>query len=406
MQITNRINIPIPTGSSREYTEEGFLRCKCRVLAERVMPYSRAELEQIPPEITDDPILLFVGRDSISDPDSLRSLEGAAAVAGDHNWLDPEVIKQYQVGHVAGTPRMDGPYLECDLFITDKEAIEQIENKELEEISAAYSADAEFGEGEYEGQPYHAEQRQLRYNHVAIIPAGSGRAGRDVKILNKKNKDGGNQMSEDTVKMVRIKLVHSNKMVAMNEDAAAAVEEEATAMDGKLGTLMNELEEAKGGREELEAKIQELEGELSVYKEKLDELLGGQDAAVEEAAANMVAESEEAEEIMENSPMFDEEGEEIENEDKREEMMNSIKGVYGTDLHKKVLTTVGIKCENMSPDHIRGAFKAQHQLASSGKNRKVVAGLQMNNSMTQKTTDGAQISERNPLQRLGFPAKQ
>jgi len=370
------------------------------------MPYAREELEQLPPEIAHDPVMLFVSREAMADPEALRTLEGASVVAGDHNWLDPETIKQYQVGHVAGTPTMDGPYLMCDLLITDKEAIEKIENKELEEISAAYSADAEFGDGEFEGQPYHAEQRQLRYNHVAVIPAGSGRAGRDVRILNKNNKDGGKKMSDDP-KMVRIKLKYSNKSILMNEEAAEAVEEESTQMDGKLGDLMNELETAQGEKGALEAQIQELEGELSVYKEKLDELLDGQDEMVEEAAANMVAEGEEAEEIMENSPMYNDEGEEVEDEEKRMDMMNSIRSVRGTDLHKKVLTTIGIKCDNMTPEHLRGAFKAQHQIASSGKGRKKIAGEKFNNQMIPNKGDkgGAIPQQRTALQRLGFGAK-
>jgi len=170
-----------------EKTEAGFLRCHARILAERVMPYRREELTGfVPMDIIGDPIHMLVNTESMGNPDALRSLEAVPLVAGDHHWLDVENVRQYAVGAVAGTPRMDGPYLVCDMLVTDPATIESIEAGDLPEISAAYTADILFEPGSFDGQRYEGLQQTLRFNHLACIPAGHGRAGADVRILNEK----------------------------------------------------------------------------------------------------------------------------------------------------------------------------------------------------------------------------
>jgi len=394
MNFRNSFQIVSSDRPKFEKTPDGFLRCKARVLAERIMPYSKAEFDGAPTDCP-DVIKMLVTRDSMSTADSLRSLEGAAVVIGEHNWVSPDVIKQFGVGSVAGAPVMDGPYLVCDLLITDPAAIEGIDSGEFCEISAAYLADSIFEAGDFDGQPYDAKQVQLRYNHIAVIPAGHGRAGSDVRIINKK--DGGTPMSEKT--MVRVQLKNTGKFVNVDEEGAAAVEAESTASGAKLEESMAALEEKNGDMSSLQAEIEELKGELSVYKEKLDQLLSTE--AVEEAAAGMVEEAGEAEEIVENMAPAKEEGEE-EFGKRKDEIKNSIKGVYGTALHTKVLAAVGVKCENMSNEALKGAFKAHHQIITAMGPRKAVAGQKMMNANKADGTGAVAPVQRTSRERLGF----
>jgi hypothetical protein len=375
-----------------EKTPDGFMRCPARILAERVMPYGRGEIE-LPENVAEElgdasQVNMLVNRDSMCAAESLRSLEGCPCVIGEHQWLDTDNVKEFSVGHVAGTPRVDGPYVVCDLLITDADAIRQIEEGEFPEISAAYSADSIFGAGEFDGTSYNARQTKLRYNHIAIIPTGHGRAGQDVRIINKNKGD--SNMSEKT--MVRVRLRNTGRYVNVDEEAAKeiALEEEAAMSTEKksgseLETAMSELEAKAAEAQALHSEIEELKGELSVYKEKLEELLNGE--VVEKAAEEMVAEQGEAAEIVEN--MVDEE--------KKEEIMNSLKGLRGQKLHAKVLNTIGIKTDGMSKDALRGAFSAQHQIcnAMKGKARKV-AGSKVLNTAHQVPAG------RTAHQRLGF----
>lgn len=325
---------------------------------------------------------MFVSAEEMTN--AIQSAEGAPLVIGEHAWCTPEVIKEYQIGQVAGTPKVEDGYMVCDLLITDPQAIEDIESKKFSEISAAYLADAVFEDGE----GFDAKQTNLHFNHIAIIPAGHGRAGQDVRILNKQK---GAQQMADEKKLVRVQLANTGKYVNVDEETADAISENDTAAEESkaksLEDTMGTLESKNDEMAALQAEIEELKGELSVYKEKLEQLLS--EETIEHAAAELVEEASEAGDIVENAVC----------DEKKEEVMNSIKGLYGTKLQTAVLTAIGVKCENMSNDAIRGAFKAQHQIVKAGvyKNTKKVAGQEM----VQNSTSG-QTFTRSALQRLGF----
>ena len=378
-------------------TPDGFLRCTARVLAERVMPYHRSELENLDPSFTKDTVNMLVTKDAMSEATALRSLEGAPVVIGDHQWLSPDVIKEYGVGSVAGTPIMDGPYLVCDLLITHPEAIARIESRELPEISAAYTAETVFEPGAFNGEIYDSLQRNLQFNHVAVIGLGRGRAGEDVRILNKKQKG-------DKV-MIRVQLKNTGKFVNVeSEEDANAIVEDGDAQEVKARSFdetVDALGQKNGELEAIQAEVEELKGELSVYKEKLDELLS--EEAVEHAAEGMLEEQSEAAQILENA-IFDEEDQEKDGE-KRDKMKNSIRKVHGTALHETILNSIGITTEGMSPEALKGAFKGQFQVCNMkskrSPNRQVtVAGARIFNSP--KATAPGQMAERSPLERLGF----
>jgi len=179
------MNFTTPTAKPKwEKTAEGWLRCKSRVLAERIMPYHWKELDLegvMLPEIVN----MAVMGEEMGRPETLRSLEGVPVVAGEHQWLEGNVSR-FAVGAVAGTGRLNPPYLECDLLITDPKTIAAVERGELPEISAAYQAETIFGKGAFDDEVYDAIQTNLRFNHICLLPAGQGRAGEDVRILNKR----------------------------------------------------------------------------------------------------------------------------------------------------------------------------------------------------------------------------
>lgn len=284
---------------------------------------------------------------------------------------------------------MDGPYLVCDLLVTAPDAIDAIESRGCPEISAAYTAETIFEPGEFDGQAYDAKQTKLRYNHIAVIPSGHGRAGSDVRILNRDKKG--------VEPMVKIKL-KNGKYVNVDEEAAKEIEASEEASSKSLEETMNQLEEKSGELGGVQAEVEELKGELSVYKETLDELLDTE--AIEHAAEEMVEETSEAEEIMENAkPDF-----------RKMELTNADgRRLRGTALHAHVLNALGVKTEGMAPDHLKAAFKSQAQIVNARKAAvpkkeepaRSVTGARMFNAVNQ--TPGAQVqAPRSAMERLGF----
>ena len=211
-------------------------------------------------------------------------------------------------------------------------------------------------------------------------------------------------------KIVRVKLRNSGRFINVSEEVANAIEEE----DGKsaeketksstdLETTMSQLDDKNKESQSLQAEIDELKGELSVFKQKLDELLS--DEYVEKAAEGMMEEQGEGEEILENTPIRNEKGEE-EPAEKKEEVKNSLRAFHGEKLHQRVLNAIGVNTEGMSKDALKGAFRAQAMLAKNTKGKHAVAGGNLNTSMMVKNTVGSnQAVQRTALQRLGFASK-
>lgn len=298
-----------------EIDDNGFLRIKTRVMSVGVMAYTREELgEAIPPELANEEIIyLAVLPDALAEPHAIRTLEGMPITVDEHIWQTADGNPVSQTGSIAGTPVIEGPYLVADMVLTNNTAIDAVVSRNLSELSAAYNMEIIWEPGEYDGQLYHGRQTRLRYNHTTLLRAGEGRAGRDVRVLNKfkKNEDG--LMSENPVTLVS--LPGGVKVRVANEDAArvadavenaaeTAKEETTTAFNEQVTNLANEMKEAQESRKTAEERVKELEGKLEEMKGQLDAALSPE--AMEEQIIEIQDERNEAAEVMNASTLPDE----------------------------------------------------------------------------------------------------
>jgi hypothetical protein len=94
--------------------------------------------------------------------------------------VTPQNTRELRRGHVSGDVRADGDKIAAALVIDDAELIEKIAAGKVREISCGYRCDTEETPGVHEGEAYDRIQRNIRYNHVAVLRRG--RAGSDVRI--------------------------------------------------------------------------------------------------------------------------------------------------------------------------------------------------------------------------------
>lgn len=95
----------------------------------------------------------------------------------------PQAAKDFERKVVVGAisnPVWKDPYLQAELTIWDGSAIAGVETNEQREISCGYRYDADMTPGEFEGVAFDGVMRNLRANHVALVP--DGRAGSDVIV--------------------------------------------------------------------------------------------------------------------------------------------------------------------------------------------------------------------------------
>jgi hypothetical protein len=157
-----------------ELTDEGYLKVWCKAARVGTQLYTRgdgAQVREYRPE------------DEVSNPESLASF-GMKAVTLNHPrvLLDTETTKLHQVGHAGSQVRFSDGFVEVALVITDQKAIDAIQRGDAQEVSAGYRVDYDPTPGVTpEGVSYDGVQRNIRVNHIAVVP--KGRAGRDVRLL-------------------------------------------------------------------------------------------------------------------------------------------------------------------------------------------------------------------------------
>ncbi len=111
--------------------------------------------------------------------DSLRSLP----VTDNHPpaLLDSSNTSEHMKGALESSIRKDGDKLSAGMLVTDGELVGKLERGDAREVSCGYVCDLEWAGGTSpNGERYDAVQRNIVYNHVALLP--KGRAGSEVRV--------------------------------------------------------------------------------------------------------------------------------------------------------------------------------------------------------------------------------
>lgn len=119
-------------------------------------------------------------------PESLATLSAAPATwghpleSGIPVKVNPNNFKKFSIGVVGEKIRNDGRILSSSITVMDGPRIKDLEKKTRKEVSCGYSCRLDMTSGVWNGQPYDAIQKDIVYNHVAIVP--KGRAGSEIAL--------------------------------------------------------------------------------------------------------------------------------------------------------------------------------------------------------------------------------
>ncbi len=168
----------------------------------------------------------------------------------------------------------DSIYLSVDMFIKDKEAIEEVK-KGKQYLSCGYSADIEMESGRWLGMEYDARQKNIRYSHVSLVD--SPRAGETAMIrldssdavmvnddINKND-----PIKEDIMAEMTVKVDASEVKEAVKE---AVNEINVDALKADIDTLTTEKTKLEAERDTLKDKVDSLEKKVTELEAtKMDE---------------------------------------------------------------------------------------------------------------------------------------
>ena len=171
----NKVNIVLDSKSNRYFDENGFLVIKDNKIAKAgVFEYLGREISDSLPETE----IYKVYRPWEELEKSAKDFEGMPVKFG-HEWVQPEK-RDIKIGAVSGEVKLEEPYLIADIKIYDKDAIEEITNKGIVDLSPGYRAHYKQESGEYNGEKYEFKQEDIKYNHLAVVE--NGRSGKEVRI--------------------------------------------------------------------------------------------------------------------------------------------------------------------------------------------------------------------------------
>lgn len=253
-------------------TDEGFLKGRSIVTNIGVFPYRMADGKirnelRLPEEVLNS--------------DSLDSLK-MKPMTNDHpmEGVTPETAKELQVGSLGEKIKFDALHVSAPIIVTDKETITAVEEGKRA-LSCGYTVDIEETSGTYLGMAYDAIQRNIRYNHVAIVDAG--RAG-DAAVMKLDSADDAGICTHEDKKlktqpktdkqekpMIKVRLDNGIEYEASQEVAHALSQSQAKVdtLEDSLSTMKEDHSKEKVS---LEAKLDDAKEELAQVKKDKKEM--------------------------------------------------------------------------------------------------------------------------------------
>lgn len=238
-------------------TEEGYIRANAVVTRTGIFLYNNAD-GSIRRELRHP--------DDVWDVDSIASME-LIPVTNNHpqeKLVNAKNFKELAIGFTGETIKKDGDFIIAPVVITDQDGVDWVQNQGRKELSLGYTVDLHPESGSYNGEPYDFRQKNIRYNHLAIV--NTARAGSDARI------------ALDSLDTVEILLTEVNKMAKrkIKIDEEEVMVEPATAdyverLERDLKNLEDEKKRVEDEIKMIRDKLERTEGERDSLRAKMDE---------------------------------------------------------------------------------------------------------------------------------------
>lgn len=125
--------------------------------------------------------------EEVTRQDSLETLKnipitwGHPTVKGKRVHLNPQNTGQFIKGFTTDSVTIEDNLIRVGMVITDEKLIGSIEKGYIQELSPGYDRNLDKTRGDADGQPFDGIQRDIVYNHLAVVQ--KGRSGSKVKLI-------------------------------------------------------------------------------------------------------------------------------------------------------------------------------------------------------------------------------
>jgi hypothetical protein len=213
-------------------------------------------------------------------PASLATLRGITLT-----WLHPTEFvsadnwKDLSIGHVSDVVNVESDYVTSDVVVSSATEIAKVDSGDAGDLSCGYDCVLLDTPGVTDsGEIYDAVQTQIVYNHVALLPKGSGRLGRDVSLRTDAAELDYDEQSNESALMT----IHRID----GKDFTAGSAEHISAVDAKIAALVSQVSDAEK-RVDVADKARAA-AELKASPEAIRKAAAGRASLLTEAAARKI----------------------------------------------------------------------------------------------------------------------
>lgn len=211
--------------------------------------------------------------DHVFDEESMDSLRGApVTLHHPDEFVTPFNAKKVMRGYTSDNVEKQDKYLKTDLTITDEEAIKSVEEKKVQELSCGYTCDLVEESGVYDGEKYDFVQKNIRYNHLALVD--KGRAGPHVRVHMDSADDQVFIHITDQTKgePTMVKVMIGGKEYEVSPEVKAAIEAHMASMQKESDGNKAIAEDAKTKLSTTKAELDRVQATADSFKEKVTSL--------------------------------------------------------------------------------------------------------------------------------------
>lgn len=252
------VDAPSWATSPFQKTKEGYLAGRACVTQIGVFPYTQVDGSVIRELRCPEEVFEQESMDSLKLQPLTNNHPTFAVTAAN--------VKEVQVGNLGSTPAGDNVYLTVDMVIQEQDAINDVLAGKRE-LSCGYSCDIDETPGVWGGMNYDVVQRNIRYNHVAIVDiARAGDAARirldaaGNAVINSDSKDfKEDSMAEPIEVVAKIDASEVQGLIKAEKDRADGLQTSLDALTAEKAKVEAERDTHKDRADKAEAKVKELE---------------------------------------------------------------------------------------------------------------------------------------------------
>lgn len=263
----HRFNDAVTISGTRR-TNDGYLVTDAFAVRTGIQSYSRRELGLE----GEGMIRVYRPEEEVRSVDSMRTFSHAPVTLGHptelvtaNNWKD------LAKGEVSTEAVWDNGRIKLPLIVKDADTIAQIEAG-TRQLSAGYTSGLEFVDGVTpEGEHYDAVQRNIRINHLAVVPRG--RAGSEFRIGDSADAWGISPVNDEAkmeeIPMTLRKIMVDGLEVETTDAGATAIQKLTKALDEATAASTKAENEHTARIEAKDEEIGKLKADLQTAKDAL-----------------------------------------------------------------------------------------------------------------------------------------